>query len=783
MFGGEPSMTESEGPAEDATETTEEPKDRGPYYVEHLDKSVQNIAVQLSDEQLSRLGQQCFEDYSLDVESCKEYFAERANYTKAFSGKTDPRPNGIANVHVPMITVGNSQYAARALEALVPTKGLVNIKATGGEDERRAQRVERHMNFQLQLQVEDFLQEMDVCLMEQGLYGSVFRKSYWDTHKNRVAIVTIPASDVVISYTYRGPIEKARRITHILRMTRDDIRQRVRDGVFCECGWDLDGSNLSFPENEPRHEAEKTDGTTKVMPRRSEDGTREVLEMHCRVDLEGTGVQQPYVVTVDYETKKVLRITSREYTDEKGQRKEICYFVHYLFMPGPGFYGQGLGMLLYGLQAAGDTLANQLVDAGTYANNPIHLVQERSNMPKGTLHNERGKFIPFDGTSEDISKSIFRIDFPEASSTLFQMLGSVQEWAQRISSVTDLMQGLEQPTNQTATATLTLTEQGLKLFSAVHKRTRAAFTNELKLIYLLNRLHLSDDEYSAVLGTDLPEYQQWQQAQQMKQQLVPVLQVAQQGNPQAIAMLNQIPPEVLQTVLSVPEHPFSVALDYADGVDVIPVADPAIASRAEKLILAKEAFSIVAQVPTSAQNPFAIREAAHRMLEAMGVQDIDAILPPVPPPPPPPDNPQEVENAMFFAEQMSPVPDGKPLDYDQEHLAVMTQFENEGFYEMLSPGGKKQFDQHRRLHLANEYLKSHLKGAQSGLQPGVSVPPSGPAPGGAGGFGVAPAMGGVDPGSLLPPTAGSGEALDNAPSSLLGRFPDLAAQGGNPGPG
>src|SRR3990167_4948852 len=144
------------------TETRAEPappRDEGPYYVANLDKSALNIAPQLSGEQRKKLGAQICEDYDEDVMSCGDYMDERAMYSKAFSGKKEPRPDGIANLHVPLITVGGSQFAARELEAIAVAKGLVNVKATGGEDERRADRVGRHMNFQLQHQVEDFLTE------------------------------------------------------------------------------------------------------------------------------------------------------------------------------------------------------------------------------------------------------------------------------------------------------------------------------------------------------------------------------------------------------------------------------------------------------------------------------------------------------------------------------------------------------------------------------------------------------------------------------------------------
>jgi len=117
-----------------------------------------------------------------------------------------------------------------------------------------------------------------------------------------------------------------------------------------------------------------------------------------------------------------------------------------------------------------------------------------------------------------------------------------------------------------------------------------------------------------------------------------------------------------------PEYPYEVsggdamvkATDFDGRVDVIPVSDPNIFSMTQRIALAQQQLQLAQQAPQM-HNMY---EAYRRMYSALGVTDIDLVLPP--PPQAEPQSPA-LENARALT-----IPSGgKPLKAfpDQDHLA------------------------------------------------------------------------------------------------------------------
>ena len=87
------------------------------------------------------------------------------------------------------------------------------------------------------------------------------------------------------------------------------------------------------------------------------------------------------------------------------------------------------------------------------------------------------------------------------------------------------------------------------------------------------------------------------------------------------------------------------AQDFDDRIDVIPVSDPNIFSITQRVTLAQQQLQL-AQAAPEMHN---IHEAYRRMYEAMGVQNIEAMLPP-------PQEPQPKDPATENAEMLSGMP-------------------------------------------------------------------------------------------------------------------------------
>ena len=119
-----------------------------------------------------------------------------------------------------------------------------------------------------------------------------------------------------------------------------------------------------------------------------------------------------------------------------------------------------------------------------------------------------------------------------------------------------------------------------------------------------------------------------------------------------------------------PQYPYMTAngdqsvkqSDFDDRIDIIPVSDPNIFSMSQRVMLAQEMLRMV-QANPEIHGPMGMYNAYKRMYEAMGVQQVDQILPPPPPPPQPQPKSAAIENAGFLAmEPATPFP-------DQDHMA------------------------------------------------------------------------------------------------------------------
>jgi len=163
------------------------------------------------------------------------------------------------------------------------------------------------------------------------------------------------------------------------------------------------------------------------------------------------------------------------------------------------------------------------------------------------------------------------LPFKEPSPTLLQLMGIVVQAGQRFAAIADMQVG---DGNQQAAVgtTIALLERGSRVMSAIHKRLYVAMKSEFKLL-------------AGVYKTYLPQ-----------------------------------------------EYPYDVVggqrnikvQDFDDKVDIIPVADPNIFSQSQRISLAQTELQLAQSNPQMHN----LYEAYHAMYTAIGVKNIDKILPP-----------------------------------------------------------------------------------------------------------------------------------------------------------
>ena len=484
-----------------------------------------NLAKDMDDTELARIGQKVVEEYEIDLNSRKAAKWDERNKSamdlalQVKEAKSYPWPNA-ANVKYPLLTTAAIQFAARAYPAIVDGATVVRGKVQGkpnDQKQQRADRIGRHMSWQLLEEMDGWEEDTDRLLHMLPITGCVFRKTWFDPIKGHNCSELIPPDKFVVNYCAKD-IETVPRGTQVCEYYPHEIEAKFRGGTWLrqELGEAQDAGN-------------------------DEQAPHTFLEQHRLLDLDEDKYPEPYIVTVHKETMKVVRIVARYdedgvYANDRGEVtciKPVRYFTKYGFIPSPdgSFYDIGFGQLLNALNETINSTLNQLLDAGHLANTQGGFIGSGVSIKSGRLRFEPGEWKKAEVAGGALKENIVPLPVGKPSAVLFNLLGMLVEAARDITATKDILTGETQQTNQPVGTTLAMIEQGLKVFTAIYKRIHRSLRQELACLYRLNRLYLPQEQYFAF-----------------------------QDQPEAVSQQ-----------------------DYADDIDVLPVSDPTTVSDMQKL--------------------------------------------------------------------------------------------------------------------------------------------------------------------------------------------------------
>ena len=553
-----------------------------------------NLAEDMDERTLKRLGMELITEYKKDKESRKEW---EEGYTKGldllgvkYNEQTRPF-KGASGVTHPLLSESATTFQASAYKELLPSDGPVRTQVLGirtPNTEQQADRVKEYMNYLLMEKMEDYTTDMDQMLYYLPLSGSTFKKVYYDEFLQRPVSKFVPAEDLVVPY-YASDLKDAGRITHVLKMGENDLNKRMAAGFYR----DIELPKPNVDESDLQQKIDSLDG---VKPGFT-DYIHTVLEMHVELNLDDyenfdnrtkKAIKIPYIVTIDESSSEVLSIY-RNYRVDDPNYTRIEYFVHFKFLPGLGFYGFGLIHTIGGLSRAATVALRQLIDAGTLKNLPAGFKARGIRVRDDDQPIQPGEFRDVDAPGGNIRDQFFNLPFSEPSTTLFNLLGFVVQAGQKFAAITDTAVGNDTQ-NRAVGTTIALLERGSRVMSGVHKRCYYAMRLEFK-----------------ILARICSEY---------------------------------LPPEYPYDVFGGPRQIKSA--DFDERIDVLPVADPNIMSMAQRVTLAQTQL----QIATSNPQLHNIHEAYRRVYEALGTKQIETLLKPAPKQPTPMDPAKENARAL-----------------------------------------------------------------------------------------------------------------------------------------
>ena len=555
-----------------------------------------NLAEYLEDDVLGPLGNE-LKDMFLDYKSSRKDWEQ--SYTQGldllgfkYEERGEPFQGASGATH-PVLAEAVTQFQSLAYKELLPASGPVRTQIIGAPStakEQQSERVKEFMNYQLMSEMKEYEQEFDQMLFYLPLSGSTFKKVYYDELLGRAVSKFVPADDLLVPYSATS-LEDADSIIHKINISENDLRKQQVGGFYR----DIEVSESSNEDDDIAAKERELEGIRKS----EKSDMYTLLECHVDLDLEGfedsnpetgeaTEIKLPYIVTIEEGSREVLSIR-RNYEAQDPKKKRINYFTHFKFLPGLGFYGFGLIHMIGGLSRTATAALRQLLDAGTLSNLPSGFKTRGIRVRDEAQSIQPGEFRDVDAPGGNLRESFMPLPFKEPSATLLQLMGIVVQAGQRFASIADMQVG---DGNQGAAVgtTVALLERGSRVMSAIHKRLYNSLKGEFKQLVRIFSLYLPPEYPYDVVG-----------GQRM----------------------------VKQT-------------DFDDKVDILPIADPNIFSQTQRISLAQTQLQL-AQTNPKIHNLY---QAYRSMYEAIGIKNVDLILPP-------PQQPQPMDPSMEHIQSMA----------------------------------------------------------------------------------------------------------------------------------
>ena len=483
-----------------------------------------------------------------------------------YEDRTDPW-QGSCGVFSTVLAEAAIRFQAETMSETFPAAGPVKTKILGEvtrEKEDAATRVRADMNYELTEVMVEYRPEHERMLYTLGLAGSAFKKIYYDPAMGRQVSLFIPPEDVIVPYG-ASHIETAERVTHVMRKTKNEVKKLQMSGFYVDI--DL-GEPTPYHSDIEERKAEEGGYTL------TDDDRYTLYEVHAELVIEGLDAEdgdeiaKPYVVTIDRGTNKVLAIR-RNWNPSDPMMFKRQYFVHYVYVPGFGFYGLGLIHIVGGYARAGTSLIRQLVDAGTLANLPGGLKTRGLRIKGDDTPIPPGEFRDVDVPSGSIKDNIMPLPYKEPSQTLLALLNQITEEGRRLGAISD-MKVSDMSANAPVGTTLAILERTLKPMAAVQARVHYAMKQEFKLLRALIA------EYAPVEYMYVPD----------------------RGEPRARQS------------------------DYA-MVEVIPVSDPNSSTMAQRVVQ----YQAVLQMANGAPQIYDLPQLHRQMIEVLGIKNADKLVP------------------------------------------------------------------------------------------------------------------------------------------------------------
>jgi len=402
----------------------------------------------------------------------------------------------------------------------------------------RADRVNELMNWQINVEMEEWRSDMKRILYSLPNPGCMFKKTFYEETLGRPVSEVINYPDFYVNQKTRN-MKTCRSFTHVIPFSKAEADLRFKLGSWLKqdlYAKDADGDEGS---NE-KSEANKT-----------ADNDNKFYEQYCWLDCDEDGIEEPYIITVHVQSCKVVKVVARYDEDTiivsskkngikpmsllSAQKKraqqitaENAEFGLKQELPDPEdltdytivrveplkiitkfgmipssdgtFLDVGFYHLIGSMTLGHNKTTNDLLNGGTLATNNGGMVAKNFRRKAGDITVRPNVYIQTECSPETLQASIAHLPYKEPSQTLFMLNEKLENTARSFSANSDLAGQIQ--ANTAPTTALVMAQEALVPHTAHMGMIIDSISEEFGVLFQLNRAHLDTDKYKEIVGDD-----------------------------------------------------------------------------------------------------------------------------------------------------------------------------------------------------------------------------------------------------------------------------------------
>lgn len=505
-----------------------------------------NLAEDMEEADLVMIGSRVKRQYDQDLTSMDDWKNAVDKgielMKQEYSGKSFPWDNA-SNYKDPILTEAATMFGDKASLELLRSPDLVSAAVIGKDPEGKkkavCERIKEAMNYQINYDMDGWRDDQERLFYCLPVVGSVFKKLVYDPVEKKAESLVIYYPDFVVNQATKS-MTRCRSFSHVLEFSRNEVDERVRCGKWLDPFKEQKGKeDGDYGSNEQQEVLQNMDNPLKY------------IEQHTFYDLDDDGYEEPYIITIQESSGKVVRILPRydersiivEYQEKYMPVSEVIGIeeeqeikgyggeeglallgmekpkidpnkyklikiepfqnvVKYGFITSPDntFLDLGYSHLLAALVMNINTTTNQINDRATLENLGGGWLAKEFKVKQGSMRFRMGEYKQTEIPAEKLAKGIFPQPLQAPSQAAAGMRETMVERAKGFLAVVDISGKLQ--ANTPPTTALAIIQEAIIPTTALFKRILSAESKEFQILFRINQRTFPKDKYQKILDEE-----------------------------------------------------------------------------------------------------------------------------------------------------------------------------------------------------------------------------------------------------------------------------------------